>query len=322
MRWRIRPGISTLQELTVMALFPGQVAIVTGAGRGIGRCEARLLAREGASVVVNDLGGSVDGVGADASAAQAVVDEIVAAGGRAVANYDDCSSWSGAETLVQQALDAYGRLDVLICNAGIVRDRMSFNMTEDEFDAVVRVHVKGHFAPIRFAGAHWRARAKETGQPVGGAVVTTSSEAGLYGNAGQANYVAAKAGIAGMTITLARELERIGVRVNSLAPVAATRILGTVGGDDLADDPRLSPENAAAGAVWLASHLAGDVSGQVLKVGGGVAEVVQGWRPGPRVACDGVWSIEALDTASDELFAGRGRGIPPFFPLESASTGG
>src|SRR5262249_51690851 len=155
-------------------------------------------------------------------------------GGSASANYDDCARWAGAEAMVQQALETYGRLDVLICNAGIVRDRMSFNMSEEEFDAVVRVHLKGHFAPIRFAAAHWRALAKETGQPVGGAIVTTTSESGLYGNAGQANYVAAKAGIAGMTITLARELERIGVRVNALAPVAATRILGTVAGDDVA----------------------------------------------------------------------------------------
>ncbi len=305
-----------------MPLFAGQVAIVTGGGRGIGRCEAQLLAREGASVVVNDLGGSVDGTGADATAAQQVVEEIVAAGGHAVANHDDCSSWSGAEALVRQALDTYGRLDVLICNAGIVRDRMSFNMSEDEFDAVVRVHLKGHFAPIRFAGAHWRALAKETDGRVEGAIVTTSSEAGLYGNAGQANYVAAKAGIAGMTITLARELERIGVRVNALAPVAATRILGTVATDEVAHDPRLSPENAAAGAVWLASPLAADVNGQVLKVGGGVAEVVQGWRPGPRVVRDDTWSVAALAAASDELFAGRARGIPPFFALEGASAEG
>jgi NAD(P)-dependent dehydrogenase (short-subunit alcohol dehydrogenase family) len=299
-----------------MSLFAGQVAIVTGAGRGIGRCEAQLLASEGARVVVNDLGGSVDGVGSDASAAQEVVDEIVAAGGQAVANHDDCSSWSGAEALVQQALDAYGRLDVLICNAGIVRDRMSFNMTEDEFDAVVRVHLKGHFAPIRFAAGHWRARAKDTGEPVGGAIVTTSSESGLYGNAGQANYVAAKAGIAGMTITLARELERIGVRVNALAPVAATRILGTVAADDVADQPRMAPESAAAGAVWLASPLAEGVNGQVLKVGGGVAEVVQGWRPVSRVTRDGVWTVQELAAARETLFAGRPSGVPPFFAVE------
>jgi NAD(P)-dependent dehydrogenase (short-subunit alcohol dehydrogenase family) len=305
-----------------MGLFAGKVAIVTGAGRGIGRCEALLLAREGAQVVVNDLGGSVAGEGADQTAAQAVVDEIVSGGGVASANYDDCSSWPGAEAMVQQALDTYGSLDVLVCNAGIVRDRMSFNMTEEEFDAVVRVHLKGHFAPIHFAAAHWRARAKETGEPVGGAIVTTSSESGLYGNAGQANYAAAKAGIAGMTIALARELERIGVRVNALAPVAATRILGTVASDGVAEDPRMAPENAAAGAVWLASPLADGINGQVLKVGGGVAQLVQGWRPVTRVECDHVWSIGALADARDALFAGRDSGIPPFFAVEDAPATG
>jgi NAD(P)-dependent dehydrogenase (short-subunit alcohol dehydrogenase family) len=305
-----------------MALFAGQVAIVTGAGRGIGRNEALLLAREGARVVVNDLGGSVSGEGADQTAAQDVVDEIVAAGGSACANSDDCASWSGAEAMVRQALDTFGRLDVLVCNAGIVRDRMSFNMTEDEFDAVIRVHLKGHFAPIHFASGHWRAKAKATGEPAGGAIVTTSSEAGLYGNAGQVNYVAAKAGIAAMTIALARELERIGVRVNALAPVAATRILGTVVGDDVGDDPRMSPENAAAGAVWLASPLAAGINGQVLKVGGGVAEVVQGWRPAFRLTRDDMWTVETLAAARDELFGGRDCGIPPFFAVEEAPRAG
>ena len=173
-----------------------------------------------------------------------------------MANYDDCASWSGAEGMVQQAIDTFGGLDVLICNAGILRDKMSFNMSEEEFDSVIRVHLKGHFAPIRFAGAYWRAKAKETGEPTNAAIVTTASESGLYGNAGQVNYAAAKAGIASMTIVLARELGRSGVRVNSIAPVAATRLLGTVGsGEDLADNPMMSPDNPAAGAVWLASPL-------------------------------------------------------------------
>jgi NAD(P)-dependent dehydrogenase (short-subunit alcohol dehydrogenase family) len=296
-----------------MGVFDGKVAIVTGSGRGIGRCEALLLAKEGAKVVVNDLGGSGAGEGSDQTPAQQVVDEIEAAGGEAVANYDDCASWTGAETLVQQAIDTFGGLDVLICNAGILRDKMSFNMTEEEFDAVIRVHLKGHFAPIRFAAAYWRAKAKETGEPANAAVVTTSSESGLYGNAGQANYAAAKGGIASMTITLARELDRIGVRVNSLAPVAATRLLGTVGmGEDLQNDPKLSPENPATGAVWLASPLAEGITGQVLKVGVGVAQIIQGWRPVSEVPQDGIWTIEDLAASRGLLFGDRDTGVPPF----------
>jgi NAD(P)-dependent dehydrogenase (short-subunit alcohol dehydrogenase family) len=296
-----------------MGLFDGKVAIVTGSGRGIGRSEALLLAREGARVVVNDLGGSGAGEGTDRTPAQEVVDEITAAGGEAVANYDDCASWAGAEGMVGQALETFGRLDVLICNAGILRDKMSFNMTEDEFDAVIRVHLKGHFAPIHFAAAHWREQAKASGEPAHAAIVTTSSEAGLYGNAGQANYAAAKAGIAAMTITLARELERSGVRVNSIAPVAATRLLGTVGvNEELANDPKLSPENPAAGAVWLASPLADGVTGQVLKISGGIAQIVEGWHPATQITSDGVWTIEALDAGRATLFAGRDPGVPPF----------
>jgi NAD(P)-dependent dehydrogenase (short-subunit alcohol dehydrogenase family) len=296
-----------------MGLFDGKVAIVTGAGRGIGRSEARLLASEGARVVVNDLGGSGEGEGADQTPAQQVVDEIKASGGDAVANYDDCASWAGAEGMVQQAIDAFGRLDVLICNAGILRDKMSFNMTEDEFDSVIRVHLKGHFAPSHFAGAYWRAQAKATGEPVEAAIVTTSSESGLYGNAGQANYAAAKAGIAAMTITLARELGRSGVRVNSIAPVAATRLLGTVGmGADLAENPKYSPDNPAAGAVWLASPLADGITGQVLKITGGVAQIVEGWHPVTQLSSDDVWTIADLAAGRDTLFKDRDPGLPPF----------
>jgi NAD(P)-dependent dehydrogenase (short-subunit alcohol dehydrogenase family) len=242
-----------------------------------------------------------------------VVDEIKAGGGDAVANYDDCSSWSGAEGMIKQALDSFGRLDVLICNAGILRDKMSFNMSEAEFDDVIRVHLKGHFAPSHFAGAHWREQAKATGEPAGAAIVMTSSEAGLYGNAGQTNYAAAKMGIAAMTIVLARELERSGVRVNAIAPVAATRLLGTVGaGEELANDPMMSPENPAAGAVWLASPLADGISGQVLKIAGGVAQIVQGWTPVTQIESNDVWTIDALDKGRTTLFAGRESGVPAF----------
>jgi len=299
-----------------MGLFDGKVALVTGAGRGIGRSESLLLASEGAKVVVNDLGGSGSGEGADSTPAQEVVDEIKAAGGDAVANYDDCASWAGGESMVQQAIDTFGGLDVLICNAGILRDKMSFNMSEEEFDAVIRVHLKGHFAPIRFAAAYWRAKAKETGEPANAAVVTTASESGLYGNAGQANYAAAKAGIASMTIVLARELERSGVRVNSIAPVAATRLLGTVATPELTENPMMSPDNPAAGAVWLASPLAEGITGQVLKIAGGKAQIVEGWHPVTQISSDDKWTIQALADKRSLLFKDRDSGVPPFRAME------
>jgi NAD(P)-dependent dehydrogenase (short-subunit alcohol dehydrogenase family) len=299
-----------------MGLFDGKVAIVTGAGRGIGRSESLLLAGEGAKVVVNDLGGSGAGEGADQTPAQQVVDEITAAGGEAVANYDDCATWPGGESMVQQAINTFGGLDVLICNAGILRDKMSFNMSEEEFDAVIRVHLKGHFAPIRFAAAYWRTKAKETGEPANAAIVTTASESGLYGNAGQANYAAAKAGIASMTIVLARELERSGVRVNSIAPVAATRLLGTVATPELTDNPMMSPDNPAAGAVWLASPLAEGITGQVLKIAGGKAQIVEGWHPVTQVSSDEKWTIQALADRRSLLFKDRDAGVPPFRAME------
>ncbi len=296
-----------------MGQFDGKVAIVTGAGRGIGRSEAQLLASEGAKVVVNDLGGSGAGEGSDQTPAQQVVDEIEGAGGEAVANYDDCSSWTGAEGMVNQAIETFGGLDVLICNAGILRDKMSFNMTEEEFDSVIRVHLKGHFAPSHFAAKYWRDKAKATGEPSGATLVMTSSEAGLYGNGGQTNYAAAKMGIAAMTIVLARELERSGVRVNAIAPVAATRLLGTVGhGEEFAVDPMMSPDNPAAGAVWLASPLSAGISGQVMKIAGGVAQIVQGWTPVTQILSDEIWTLDALTHGRDALFADRDPGVPPF----------
>ena len=205
---------------------------MTGAGRGIGRAEALLLAAEGARVVVNDVGGSADGSGQRRRPGPA--------GGRrdrrrpaatGAANTDDISTWAGAEALVDQAWDTFGGLDVVINNAGILRDRMSFNMTEEEWDSVIAVHLKGHFAVARHAAARWRAKVKETGDPAGAAIVNTASESGLYGNAGQSNYAAAKAGIASMTIVMARELERLGVRVNAIAPVARTRLTEALGSD-------------------------------------------------------------------------------------------
>jgi NAD(P)-dependent dehydrogenase (short-subunit alcohol dehydrogenase family) len=301
-----------------VGLFDGKVAIVTGAGRGIGRSHALLLASEGAAVVVNDLGGSSGGEGADATPAEQVVEEITAKGGRAVVNSDSVSSWTGAEALVQQAVDTFGGLDVLINNAGILRDKMSFNMDEAEWDAVVDVHLKGHFAPSRFAASYWRAKAKETGAGVNAKIVNTASESGLYGNAGQANYAAAKAGIASMTIVMARELERSGVRVNAIAPVARTRLTETVAGDFMnpkeGEFDRFAPENISAVVGWLASDLSAGVTGQVVKVMGGQVQLLRGWRPVTEATDDKPWTITSIDGASDALFAKNDKGVPPFMP--------
>src|SRR4029079_9844218 len=249
----------------------------------MGRSHALLLASEGASVVVNDLGGSSGGEGNDATPAQQVVDEIAAKGGKAVANYDSVSSWAGAEAMVQQAVDAFGGLDILINNAGILRDKMSFNMDEAEWDSVIDVHLKGHFAPSRFAASYWRAKSKETGEPVNAQIVNTASESGIYGNAGQANYAAAKAGIASLTIVMARELERIGARVNAICPVARTRLTEAVAGGMMdakeGDFDRFAPENAAAMAVWLAGPDTAGINGQVFAVGGGKGQRLGGWGP-------------------------------------------
>ena len=300
-----------------MGLFDGKVAIVTGAGRGIGRAEALLLASEGAKVVVNDVGGSAEGAGADATPAQQVVDEIVAGGGEAVANYGSVASFADAEALVDQAVDTFGGLDVLVNNAGILRDKMSFNMTEDEWDLVVAVHMKGHFCTSRHAAAYWRARAKETGGTVGGAIVNTASESGLYGNAGQVNYAAAKAGIASMTIVMARELERVGVRVNCIAPVARTRLTEAIAGEHMqpkeGDFDRFAPENVAAVACWLASDLASDLNGQVVKVQGGQVQLLEGWRPHTEATSDKPWTIDAVNDAKSTLLAKGDGSIPPFF---------
>ncbi|MCX7619347.1 MAG: SDR family oxidoreductase [Acidimicrobiales bacterium] len=306
-----------------MGVFDGRVAIVTGAARGIGRAEAMLLAAEGAKVVVNDLGGGAAGDGADSGPAEAVVDEIAAAGGTAVANTDDIATWSGAESVVNQAIEQFGRLDVLINNAGILRDKMSFSMSEQDWDAVINVHLKGHFCMTRFAGAYWRERSKAEGRPVDAAIVNTASESGLYGNAGQVNYAAAKAGIAAMTIVVARELERYGVRVNAIAPVARTRLTEAVAGDYMkvadGDFDRFAPENVAAVACWLASPLTAGISGQVIKVQGGVVQLLEGWRPLTEATADNPWTIDGVEGVRDQLFAKTDGTIPPFFFPSPAS---
>jgi NAD(P)-dependent dehydrogenase (short-subunit alcohol dehydrogenase family) len=301
-----------------MGLFDGKVAIVTGAGRGIGRSEALLLASEGASVVVNDLGGESTGEGADKRPAQQVVDEIVAAGGKAAANYDDIASWAGGQALVGQAVDSFGGLDVLVNNAGILRDKMSFNMDEAEWDAVINVHLKGHFVTSRFAASYWRQKSKESGAPADGAIVNTASESGLYGNAGQVNYAAAKAGIASMTIVMARELQRIGVRVNAIAPVARTRLTEGLAGDMMAakegEFDRFSPENPAAMAVWLASPKAAGITGQVVKVQGGQAQLLRGWRPITEATSDEIWTVDSIEAERKALVGDNDTDVPPFMP--------
>jgi NAD(P)-dependent dehydrogenase (short-subunit alcohol dehydrogenase family) len=256
-----------------------RVCIVTGAGRGIGREYALMLAEHGAKVVVNDFGGARDGTGGDTGPAQSVVDEIVAGGGQAVANTSDVSSFEGAKAMVQQAIDTYGGLDVLINNAGILRDRMLFSMAEEEWDAVIKVHLKGTWAPSRAASEYWRNRAKD-GHTNDARLINTTSVSGIYANPGQTNYGAAKAGIAAFTQIAAQELSRYGVTANAIAPGALTRLTEDLG---LPDEMigRFGPEWVAPVVTWLASKQSADVTGQVIESSGMVLGIAQGWRRGP-----------------------------------------
>ncbi|MEY2580889.1 MAG: hypothetical protein QOE09_738 [Ilumatobacteraceae bacterium] len=264
-------------------LCDGRVAIVTGAGRGIGREHALSLAAHGAKVVVNDLGGNVDGSGGDLSPSQQVVEEIKAMGGEAVANGDSVSSWEGAQRLINTAVETFGDLHAVINNAGILRDRMLTNMTEEEWDAVINVHLKGTFAPSRWAAAYWREQAK-AGKPVDGRIINTTSVSGIYGNPGQTNYGAAKAGIAAFTTIAALELARYGVTVNAVAPVALTRMTEGLGPAPETDEERemRSPRWIAPIATWLASAESKDVTGRVFEVSGNVLAIAEGWVRGPR----------------------------------------
>jgi NAD(P)-dependent dehydrogenase (short-subunit alcohol dehydrogenase family) len=276
----------------------GRVAIITGAGRGIGREHALLFAREGAHVVVNDLGGNPDGTGADRSPAQQVVDEITAAGGAAVANYDDVADWEGAQRLINQAVETFGDLHVLVNNAGILRDRMLANMSEEEWDAIMRVHLRGHFCPTRWAAAYWRDRSK-AGVETPRAVVNTSSTSGLFGNRGQTNYGAAKTGLATFSIIADAELARYGVRVNAIAPAAATRLTATV--------PRERPQEAPPEDKWTPMH-PGNISpfvaylstescpihGRVFFVQGGEVFLFKPFSIVDQISKEGFWSVEEL----------------------------
>ncbi len=264
-------------------LCEGRVAIVTGAARGVGREHALLLAKHGAKVVVNDLGGAVDGSGADLTPAQQVAKEITDAGGEATVNGDNVASFDGAKNMIDQAISDFGKLDVLVCNAGILRDRMLVNMTEQECDAVIDVHLKGTFAPARHAAAYWRAKNKETGEPANGRIITTTSTSGIYGNIGQTNYGAAKAGIAAFTVIAARELRRIGVTVNSVSPTAYTRMTDSLREYSEEDIEVRDPRWVSPSIVYLASEEAHDITGRVIQAGAGRVAVCEGWRRGAEV---------------------------------------
>jgi NAD(P)-dependent dehydrogenase (short-subunit alcohol dehydrogenase family) len=304
----------------------GKVAIVTGAGRGLGRSHALAFARAGAAVVVNDLGVSLGGEGRDDTPAHEVVRKIEAAGGRAVANGENVADFDGARRLVEAAIASFGRLDILVNNAGILRDRMLVNMSEAEWDAVIAVHLKGHFAPSHHAAAYWRERSK-AGDRVRGRIVNTSSPSGLFGNIGQVNYGAAKAGIAAFSVIAAQELGRYGVTVNCVAPNARTRMTEvTFDLEDAADgfDP-LDPMNVTLVVLALCSDEAQSITGQVIHVWGSAVNVLRGWTPGELLERDGGWTPESfLDelrerfpngaapegmTAGMEAAGGRGLGL-------------
>jgi NAD(P)-dependent dehydrogenase (short-subunit alcohol dehydrogenase family) len=282
-----------------MGALDGRVCAITGAGRGIGREHALLFASEGAKLVINDLGGAPDGSGADASAAQAVVDEI---GSDAVAHTEDISTWDGGRSLIETAVGAFGRLDVLINNAGILRDAVIGSMAEEQWDAVIKVHLKGHFAPLRHAVDHWKARSK-AGEELKAAVVNTASGSGTYlPNPGQANYGAAKAGIAAMTLVAAAELGRYGVRVNGIAPVARTRLtlatpgpLGEIFRQQVeagALDP-YDPKHVSPLVAWLASENC-TLSGQLFAVQGGLIQPLTGWSVGEGITTEGDWTVDKI----------------------------
>jgi NAD(P)-dependent dehydrogenase (short-subunit alcohol dehydrogenase family) len=284
----------------------GRVVVVTGGARGIGRGHALEFARQGAKVVVNDLGGAVDGTGASAEPAKAVVEEIRAMGGEAVANVEDVSDWTGAQRLIDAAVDTFGGLDVLVNNAGILRDRMLVNMTEDEWDDVVRVHLKGTFAPTRWAAAYWRERIK-AGETNDARVINTSSASGIYGNPGQTNYGAAKAGIAAFTVIAAKELGRYGVTVNAVAPAAVTRMTEDLEMGRQARERKpgdfdvTAPENIAPLVVWLGSAESGGITGRVFNVVGGQISVAEGWHAGPGTDKGDRWEPAELTGTVPEL---------------------
>lgn len=285
----------------------GRVAVVTGAGRGLGRAHALALAAEGAKVVVNDLGVGLDGAAGTDGPAQRVVDEIRALGGEAVAHGGDIATTDGAASLITTALEAFGRFDTLVNNAGFLRDRMLVNLDEDDWDAVMRVHLKGHFLPLKHAAAHWRAEAK-SGRTPQARVVNTSSGAGLLGSVGQGNYSAAKAGIIGLTLVAAAEMGRYGVQINAIAPAARTRMTEHTFAETMAAPGEggfdaMAPENVSPLVVWLGSAASTGVTGRVFEVEGGRITVMEGWRPGPTADKGNRWSPAEAGEAALGLLA-------------------
>ena len=286
----------------------GRVVIVTGAGRGLGRAHALEFARQGARVVVNDLGAELDGRGASSGPAAEVVKEIEALGSEAVANGDDVADWAGAGRIVKTAIERFGRLDVVVNNAGFLRDRMFVSATEEEWDAVVRVHLKGHFCVSRHAAAHWRDRSK-AGEEIDARIINTSSGAGLQGSVGQSTYSAAKAGIAALTLVQAAELARYGITANAIAPAARTRMTEKVFADMMAKPDggfdEMAPENVSPLVVWLGSPESREVTGRVFEVSGGKISIADGWRAGPEVDKKARWDPAAVGRAVSELLEGE-----------------
>jgi NAD(P)-dependent dehydrogenase (short-subunit alcohol dehydrogenase family) len=308
-----------------MALMDGKVVIVTGAGHGVGRGHALDLAEAGARVVVNDLGGGPAGGGGDSGVADEVVAIIKERGGEAVANYADVSDFEAARGMIRQAVETFGRLDGLVLNAGILRDKMIFNMDEGDWDAVIKVHLKGHFAPARHACVHWRQLSKETGRPINASVVTTGSSVGLLGNVGQTNYAAAKGGIAMFTIALAQDMERYGVRCNMVAPSGNTRLISTIPGRDATVvepeqyekwDPQ-NPGNVAPLVVWLTSDLSSHVTGQIFLSSGPKIVHFHPWLPNVAVTVPGgnrKWTPEEVSSAlNTSAFHSRHPGLQQSF---------
>jgi len=290
----------------------GRVAVVTGAGRGIGRGHALELARQGAMVVVNDLGAEVDGRGASISTAQQVVDEITASGGKAVAHGEDVSTPAGAESLIQMALDTFGDLHAVVNNAGILRDKMIINLSDEDWDSVMGVHLRSTFLTTRTAGRLWRERSK-AGHDNDARIINTSSVSGLFGNVGQSNYGAAKAGIASFTIIAAMELGRYGITVNALSPSARTRMITPRGQERMSAAAQATgfdayaPENVAPLATWLASPFSSSVTGRVFNVHGGRISVLEGWHEGPTVDRKARWDPAELTEVVPDLVA---RAVP------------
>jgi NAD(P)-dependent dehydrogenase (short-subunit alcohol dehydrogenase family) len=289
-----------------MGICDGRVVVITGAGRGLGRAHALAFAAEGAMVVVNDLGASLQGEGVDLSPAQEVVNEIEAMGGAAIVNGDDISDWDGAGNLVDSAIEVFGGLDVVVTNAGIVRDRMFVNMTVDDWDAVMRVHLRGTFCPVKRAVEYWRAESKADRQRAA-RVITTSSGAGLMGSIAQTNYSAAKAGIATFTINIAAELGRIGVTANSIAPSARSRMTEEAFAEMMARPESgfdaMDPANISPIVVWLGSEQSGHVTGRMFECAGGELSVADGWQHGTPVDKGDRWDPAELGPVVDQLLA-------------------